>query len=70
MSILEEKTYSFIVKIWFEEEEDVTPAQIWRGHVTHIPSRKRVYFNNYDGVVRFIDQFIKSADSQNDDSDE
>ena len=63
MSILEEETFSFIVKIWFEEEASLTRKPIWRGHITHIPSHKRAYFNTYDGIFKFIERYLKSTDS-------
>lgn len=50
-------THSFIVKIWLEQCS--RPAQSsWRGHVTHVPSKKRRHFLELDQVTRFIAGYL------------
>lgn len=46
---------SFIVRIWREATGNGDQAsQVWRGSIDHIGSGKRFYFQDLDGIARFI----------------
>ena len=51
---LEPDSFAFIVKIWMEETADVAGSPTWRGHITHVPSGERRYFEHLDAIVDFI----------------
>ena len=48
------KLQSFIVKLWLEESGDETGKDIWRGHITHVPSGERRYLNRLSDIKQFI----------------
>lgn len=57
-------THSFIVRIWHETEDDEGNIIVWRGSVDHVGSDKRLYFQDLDGMVRFIEEQVGSNDSR------
>ena len=57
----EEKTQVFIVRIWFEWQNDEDDRGQWRGVIEHIPSGKRCYFCDLDTQQMFIDEYFKKA---------
>jgi hypothetical protein len=59
MSLYESSTHSFIVKVWLEEKTDESDPLTWRGHITHVPSGKRCYLRNLNGVTDFMAIFLK-----------
>ena len=50
--------YSFIVRIWRETEERELDQSTWRGSIDDVDSHKRLYFNDLDGVTRFIEEQV------------
>ncbi len=50
---------SFIVKIWLEETAEEANQAIWRGHITHVPSGERRYFQNLDEIVAFVTSYLE-----------
>jgi hypothetical protein len=60
MSLNETSIHSFIVKIWLEESSNESDPPTWRGHITHVPSRKRRYLRNLDEITDFIALFLQS----------
>ena len=49
--------HAFIVKIWLEDSPE--PAEgSWRGHVTHVPSKKRRHFLELDAITDFIAGYL------------
>lgn len=57
--LVEFNTHSFIVKIWLEETAEETNKPIWRGHITHVPSGKRNYFQDLNGINAFVTPFLE-----------
>jgi hypothetical protein len=51
--------HSFVVKIWLEETAEEGGQVIWRGHITHVPSGKRKYIRNLDGLTAFITPYLE-----------
>ena len=43
-------TFSFVIKIWVEETAGEAGQALWRGHITHIPSGRRRYFQDLHGM--------------------
>ncbi len=52
--------YSFIVRIWREGEDHPGDRAAWRGSIDDVSSNKRLYFNDLDGIRRFIEEQIGS----------
>lgn len=45
---------SFIVKIWIEETAAEAGRVLWRGHITHVPSGDRCYFQDFGAMLAFM----------------
>ncbi len=54
----EPESQSFVVKIWIEETVGETGRARWRGHVTHVMSGERRYFENLSGIAAFIRPYL------------
>ena len=56
---IEPSTNSFIVKIWVEETAEEGGVARWRGHITHVPSGQRRYFEDLDDLPLFMAQYLE-----------
>lgn len=56
---IEPNAHSFIVKIWIEEPAEKTGLGRWRGHITHVLTGNRRYFEDLGEVVRFITLYLE-----------
>jgi hypothetical protein len=56
--LLKTRPNSFIVKIWLEPPDDKTKAVKWRGHITQVPSGRRVYIADLNGIGKFIAGYL------------
>ena len=68
MDIRETESHSFIVKIWREETAEEAGEAMWRGHITHVPSGQRRYFQALDDVSHFIAPYLAAMGVSRDDS--
>ena len=59
MDSFESSTNSFVVKIWLEDIEEIKETPLWRGHITHVPSKKRQHIKDLDGITNFITLYLK-----------
>jgi hypothetical protein len=55
---LQSDHYSFIVRIWRESENLENDGAMWRGSIDDVSSNKRLYFNDLDGITRFIEEQV------------
>ena len=53
-------TCSFIVKVWIEETKAEAGRVLWRGHITHVASGDRHYFEDLGQVIPFMIPFLNS----------
>ena len=69
MALLETTTHSFVVKVWLEEPITSFKDGRWRGHITHVPSNHRRYFDDLEVMKQFVRFYLESmiSDSQNSD---
>ena len=44
----------FIVRVWMEPREETHSKGIWRGVVEEMASHDRIFFNNLDSLLLFI----------------
>lgn len=59
MTLFEDRTHVFIVRVWFEPREiEAAPAE-WRGMIEHVPSGQRHYLNNLDDITAFIAPYLE-----------
>lgn len=60
MTLLEDRTAVFIVRIWCERgDEDASSVPEWRGSVEHVASGQRSFFRNLEAVVDFMKVHLK-----------
>ncbi len=59
----ENSVQAFIVKFWLEETAEEVGNSFWRGHITHVPSGKRVYLNRIREIREFIAPYLIGVDS-------
>lgn len=54
MSSLDERSHTFVVRIWEERRDlaDATPT--WRGRVDDVRTGSRRYFSTLDDLVRYM----------------
>ncbi|RME01413.1 MAG: hypothetical protein D6816_12340 [Bacteroidetes bacterium] len=55
MDQIELSNHSFLIRIW--REEGARPA--WRGHITHIPSGERRYFEELSTISLFVLPYLE-----------
>jgi len=58
MDQLEFSTHSFVVKVWLEGTDDESRQARWRGHITHVQSGRREYFEDLDKIRAFITTYL------------
>ncbi|WP_167285161.1 hypothetical protein [Marilutibacter alkalisoli] len=54
MTLLEDRTAAFIVRVWNEHRNDDVVAAEWRGSIEHVQSGQRVFFRHLETVVDFM----------------
>lgn len=59
MDLLESSNQSFIIKIWIEETAEEAGDVIWRGHITHVNSGERHYFDAPDDILIFMMPYLR-----------
>lgn len=58
----ESLSHSFIVKIWIEETAAEAGSTMWRGHITHVTTHARRYFEHLDQIPAFIAPYLQELD--------
>ena len=56
--------HSFVVRIWLEEIAGKHGQTVWRGHVTHVPSNARCYFENLAVLPVFVASYLRDSGVQ------
>jgi hypothetical protein len=62
MSKGETTIHSFTIRLWLEEANNLPDKSRWRGHITHIPSKSRRYFEDLDDIKPFISSYLLESD--------
>ena len=55
---------SFIIKIWVEEYDDKLAHTLWRGHITHVMTGQRHYFENLSVALSFMLPYLETIGIQ------
>jgi hypothetical protein len=56
---IETNTHVFIVKLWLDEIDAMGQA-FWRGHITHVPSGARRYFDNLTSIESILGPYLEA----------
>lgn len=56
----EGRTHSFVVKVWSEAARAETADAAWRGHITHVQSGTRRYFDRLSAIADFVAPYLES----------
>jgi hypothetical protein len=57
---IEANTHVFIIKLWLEERDPLGTWAIWRGHITHVPSGGRRYFDDLALLETIIAPYLEA----------
>lgn len=60
MDSIETTDHRFILRVWLEEPPEGTRRAKWRGHITHVPSGARRYFQHLDDIASFVAPYLES----------
>ena len=55
-------THVFVLKIWLEESQEKTGKSLWRGHITHVQSGERQYFQSLDQICIYLIPYLEAMD--------
>lgn len=58
MELYERNTCSFIVKVWREPNDAPLAQSQWRGHITHVFTGRRQYFDHLATITNFIATYL------------
>ena len=58
MDAFDPRIHSFVIRIWLESPASDRKPGIWRGHITHIPSNHKHYFQELDAITAFIARYL------------
>lgn len=58
MDPYEPNTHTFVIRLWLEETVQEQGKATWRGHITHLLSKKRRYLQEPDDVIFFIMPYL------------
>ena len=59
MDEVEPQAESFILKVWIEETAEDGRRAVWRGHITHVPSKQRRYLRDLDAIAAFVAPYLE-----------
>lgn len=58
---MQEGVHSFVVRIWSEAADENGDASAWRGTVEEVLSGESSHFQNFDGLLDFIQQHVQPS---------
>jgi len=56
---IEPDTHSFILKVWLLRHEGARGGQNWRGHLTHVASNQRLYFESFLELNHLLTPYLE-----------
>ena len=59
MTSFEERTHTFIVRIWREPREIERAVPEWRGVIEHVPSGERNYLKDLEEILTFMASYLE-----------
>lgn len=67
MEAAELQAHSFVVRLWLEEVD--SERYLWRGHITHVLTHERCYFDDLSVVSSFIQSFLRPGSVKTEQAD-
>jgi hypothetical protein len=58
MSLLGDRSASFIVRVWREQGDHDSAASEWRGSIEHVGSTDKVFFRDLRVIVNFLKEHL------------
>ena len=49
-----------MIRIWLEETTEEAGGDLWRGHITHVPSGERVHLKELNAILMFIVPYLRA----------
>ena len=62
---VDRQTCAFVVRVWLEESDSSTDDSQWRGHITHVLSSQRLYFEDLKEMAAFVEQYLEQMLAEN-----
>jgi hypothetical protein len=59
MSLLEDNTASFVVRIWREKGEYPNSAPEWRGMIEHVETGQSTFFRDFTAMLDFMHPYLE-----------
>ncbi len=59
LDLLEFNTHSFIIRLWLEQTAEGPSPILWRGHITHVTSGRRIYVQDMQSISDFIASYTQ-----------
>jgi hypothetical protein len=56
----EPNVHSFIIKLRLEKGLREAGPTTWHGYITHVPSGRRSYLSDLDGIAAFITPYLEA----------
>lgn len=56
---VDRQTCAFVIRVWLEEGDSSTGDCRWRGHITHVLSSHRLYFEDLKEMNAFVEQYLE-----------
>jgi hypothetical protein len=60
MSLLGDRSASFIVRIWREEREGAAQGLVWRGSIENVRDDEKIYFKELGVIEEFIKVHLRA----------
>ncbi len=64
VTLFENLTCSFIVRIWIEEPDPLQRQHKWRGTITHVPSQRQRHFEEGQIIWEFIAPYLQQMGAE------
>jgi hypothetical protein len=49
---------SFVIRIWLEEISEGSGESVWRGHITHVETKKRIHFTRPEQIAEIVASYM------------
>ena len=56
---VDRQTCAFVIRVWLEDGDSSTGDSQWRGHITHVLSSQRLYFEDLKEMTVFVEQYLE-----------
>jgi hypothetical protein len=58
MAQFDQEAYSFIIRIWKENSEELSQTAVWRGWIRHVQSDKQHYFTDVAEIGTIVAGYL------------